>query len=236
MKGRGEIRGEIDRIDDELADLFRRRMELADEVAASKRADGSPVTDPAREREIVARVAERVGLEFAGGARLLYTTLFGISKARQRLMIRGESPLATAIRDAVAKAAPFPSAAVVACPGTDGSYAQQAVSRMFGIPTILFFNGFESVFDAVEKGLCPYGILPIENSGAGSVSQVYDQMVKHSFHIVRAIRVKVDHALLGVPGAKLADVREVSSHPHALAQCGAFLRGLPGCKIGRAHV
>ena len=70
----------------------------------------------------------------------------------------------------------------------------------------------------------------MENSAAGSVAQVYDLMIKHSFHIARAARVKVDHVLLGVPGAKLADVREVTSHPHALAQCGAFLRKHQGIK------
>ena len=221
------LRGEIDGIDDEIARLFRRRMEIVDGIAEAKRREGAPVSDPARERMTLARVAGNVGPELENGARLLFTTMFGIAKARQRAVVHGEAPLVKAIRKAVADSAPFPSGGIVACPGAEGSYAQQAVSAMFKTPTILFFGNFEKVFEAVEKGLCPYGILPIENSAAGSVSQVYDLMVKHRFHIVRSVRVKIDHVLLGCRGATLDGVREVSSHPHALAQCGTFLKAHP---------
>ena len=117
--------------------------------------------------------------------------------------------------------------AVVACCGTEGSYAQQATSLMFPLPTIAYFNSFEKVFEAVEQGMCPYGILPIENSAAGSVAAVYDLMLKHKFHIVRALRLKIDHVLLAPPGVKLEDVREVTSHPHALAQCKNFFKAHP---------
>ena len=86
------------------------------------------------------------------------------------------------------------------------------------------------MFEAVEKGFCAYGILPVENSAAGSVTAVYDLMERQRFHIVRALRLKVDHVLLGARGARLEDVREITSHPHALAQCRAFLRSLPKVK------
>ena len=222
-----ELRGEIDGIDNEIARLFRRRMEIVDGIAEAKRRQGASVSDPARERSTLARVSESVGADLENGARLLFTTIFGIAKARQRAVVHGDAPLVESIRRAVAAAAPFPSRGIVACPGAEGSYAQQAASAIFKMPTILFFSGFEKVFEAVEKGLCPYGVLPIENSAAGSVSQVYDLMVRHSFHIVRSVRVKIDHVLLGCRGATLANVREVSSHPHALAQCGAFLKAHP---------
>jgi chorismate mutase/prephenate dehydratase len=125
----------------------------------------------------------------------------------------------------------FPTKAVVACAGTEGSFAQQATSLIFPIPTILYFNGFEKVFEAVEKGLCPYGVLPIENSAAGSVSAVYDLMQSHRFHIVRSVRLKVDHVLLAPRGVKLEDVREIISHPHALAQCSLFLKRHPDVTV-----
>ena len=221
------LRGEIDGIDDEIARLFARRMEIIEGIAQAKRRKGAPVTDPARERATLSRIAAKVGDDLENGARLLFTTMFGIAKARQRAVVHGDSPLVESIRAAAASAEPFPSHGIVACPGAEGSYAQQAVTLMFKVPTILFFSGFEKVFEAVEKGLCPYGILPIENSAAGSVAQVYDLMVKHRFHIVRSVRVKIDHVLLGCRGAKLSEVREVSSHPHALAQCGAFLKAHP---------
>ena len=219
------IRQEIDAIDSEMVNLFKRRLEIVERVAAAKRATGSPVLDPGRERAILTKVSESVGPEYENGAQLLFSTLFGISRARQRAVINGEPALVRQIREVCAStAARFPARAVVACPGVEGSYAQQACSRLFTLPTILFFNGFDKIFDAVESGLCPYGILPIENSAAGSVTAVYDLMDKHRFHIVRALRQKVDHVLLGVRGASLDGLREVASHPHALAQCGNFLK------------
>ncbi len=218
------IRGEIDAIDQELVKLFRRRLDIVADVAASKHERGAPVTDPARERDILSRVTAEVGPEYENGARLFFSTLFGIAKARQRTMLNGESQLVKDIRASQAAFDRFPNRAVVACPGTEGSYAQQATSIMFQLPTILYFTSFEKVFEAVEQGLCPYGILPIENSAAGSVAAVYDLMVKHRFHIARALRLKVDHVLLAVHGTKLDDVTEITSHPHALAQCGEFLK------------
>ena len=227
----GNIRAEIDSIDRELVRLFQRRLEIVGQVAASKQERGAPVTDPAREREILSRVTLAVGPEYENGARLFFSTLFGISKARQRTMLVGESPLVDSIRAAASKGGRFPNRAVVACAGTEGSYAQEATSLMFPLPTILYFTGFEAVFEAVEQGLCPYGILPIENSAAGSVSAVYDLMVKHRFHIVRALRLKVDHVLLAARGVKLSDIREITSHPHALAQCGGFLKAHSDVKV-----
>ncbi len=227
MTNLSSVREEIDAIDRQLVDLFVRRMERVSEVAAAKRARGAVVTDPARERAILTRVSEQAGPEYETAMRQVFETLFAVSKAKQRLLLNGESPLATEIRAAAAAGKSFPERALVACAGTEGSYAQQAASRLFAVPSIAFFSEFENVFDAVERGLCPYGVLPIENSAAGSVAAVYDLMLKHRFRIVRALRLKVDHVLLAPPGVKLADIREVASHPHALAQCKEFFKAHP---------
>ena len=145
--------------------------------------------------------------------------------------MRGEPALVAKIREACASTPNvFPSRAIVACPGTEGGYAQQAASSFFHLPTIMYFRSFENIFDAVEQGLCPYGVLPIENSAAGSVAAVYDLMDTHRFHIVKALRMKVDHVLLAKPGTRLEDVKEISSHPHALAQCTAFLKKHPSIR------
>ena len=227
MKDIKEIRKEINGIDEELVRLFRRRLEIVEEVAQSKRERRAPVLDPAREREILYRVAGEVGPEYENGARLLFSTLFGISRARQRAALGGPSKLVDDIRQAADAGGTFPTRTLVACPGTEGAYAQQATSLVFPLPTILYFDGFENVFSAVEKDLCPYGILPIENSAAGSVAPVYDAMVRHRFHIVKALRLRINHVLLVTPGTKMEDIKEISSHPHALAQCGEFLRAHP---------
>ena len=219
------VRGEIDRIDGELMKLFLERLAVSRDVALAKREKGGPITDPAREREILSKVSEQAGPENEHAARLFFSTLFAISKARQRNILKGESPLVSDIRAAMAaNDTPFPSRAPVACCGVEGSYAQQATSRFLKVPTIVYFSTFEKVFEAVEAGLCPFGVLPVENSAAGSVAAVYDLMQKHKFHIAKALRLKVDHVLLAPHGVKLADVREVLSHPHALAQCTGFFK------------
>ena len=94
---------------------------------------------------------------------------------------------------------------------------------------------FDAVFNAIEKGLCRYGVLPLENSTAGSVNAVYDLMTQHNFRIVRSVRIKVDHNLLANPGAKLENIREIYSHEQAISQCAHFLQGLPNVKVIRCE-
>ena len=227
-----EIRKEIDAIDDEMVKLFMRRMKAADEVAAQKRGSGKAVLDPAREREILAKVAKTVGPELENGARLLMATLMSVSRGRQQAALARDDAFGTSLAEAIA-ATPgrFPSSASVACPGAEGGYSQQAVSAFVQFPSIFYFRDFDSVFAAVEQGMCDYGVLPIENSAAGSVTQVYDLMAKHDFKIVKAMKLRIKHVLLAPKGVKLADVKEISSHPHALAQCSEFLRRHPEIRV-----
>lgn len=225
MKDIAELRRDIDEIDDKIAELFLKRMDMMEDVAEAKKGSGATVSDPARERLILSRVTNAVGEKHEDAARLLFRTMFGITKARQRVLLNGESEFAQTIKKAVAATSDkFPKRALVACPGVEGAYAQQAASRMFALPTIVYFNDFDKIFESVEKGLCPYGILPIENSAAGSVAAVYDLMQKHKFHIVRSLKLKIDHVLLAPKGTKLSDVKIIESHPHALAQCSEFFR------------
>ena len=220
----------LDKIDGELLRLFKERFAASKDFALSMGAEGAAL-EPARERAILSRASSEASPEDGNAIRLLFTSLFDMAKAGRRRAARGESQLVAEIaRASESCSRPFPTNAFVACCGTEGSYAQQAVSRLFKAPTIVYFSGFENVFVAVEKGLCPYGVLPVENSAVGSVAAVYDLMQKHSFHIARAMRLKVDHVLLALPGVKLGDVREISSHPHALTQCAAFLKSIGDVK------
>ena len=224
-RGLEGIREEIDAIDEEMVRLFVRRMRAADAVAASKRGSTKPVQDPAREREVLARVTKAVGPELENETQLLFTTLMSISRGRQRVDIDGEGEFARSLNAAIAETRDaFPTTATVACPGAEGGYSQQAVSAMVRVPSILYFRDFDAVFSAVEQGMCRYGVLPIENSTAGSVTQVYDLMARHDFRIVKAMKLRIRHVLLAPRGVKLEDVKEIVSHPHALAQCSEFLR------------
>ncbi len=227
-----EIRQQINEIDEQLVALFKKRMETVVEVAKYKQENHMPVLDRTRERQVLCRVADMAGEELEHYAKVLYTTLMDVSRSYQRSYLKIGSPLAGVIEEAAAKTpAKFPTRAMVACQGTEGAYSQQACDQIFDFANIMYFDTFDAVFNAVEKGMCRYGILPIENSSAGSVAQVYDLMEKHRFHIVRAVRQRINHVLLGKRGVKLEDVKEIYSHPQAIAQCSEFLKAHPGIKV-----
>ena len=120
---------------------------------------------------------------------------------------------------------------MVACQGVEGAYAQIACERIFKSPFIMYFKSFDGVFNAIEQGLCQYGILPIENSTAGSVKKVYDLMIHHNFSIVRTIRLKIDHNLLALPGSRMDQIKKIYSHEQAISQCSAFLKKFPNAEV-----
>ncbi len=226
-----EIREKIDGIDDRMIQLFSQRMRLVTQVAAYKKENGMPILDTGRERQIVNRVSLAAGEDLEHYAKLMYQTLFSVSRAYQAQQLLTKSSLIQELERAADNVLPrMPERVMVACQGTEGAYSQKITDRMFEFADILYMNTFNDVFNAVEKGMCPFGVLPIENSTAGSVPQVYDLMEKHHFHIVKAARQRVDHRLLALPGVKMEDIREVASHEQALRQCGAFLAAHPKIK------
>jgi chorismate mutase/prephenate dehydratase len=227
-----QLRDQMDEVNSGMADLFARRMEISLSIARCKQAQGRPVADRSREREILNRIVGRVGEPLEGYARMLFETLFSLSRSYQSSVMQQDTALADEIRAAVASApALFPQKAAVACQGVEGAYSQLACDRLFSLPDILYFSRFEGVFQAVEKGLCRYGILPIENSLFGSVGEVYDLMKKHRFYIVRSVRLRIGHALLARPGADLAGIKEIYSHGQAVGQCAEFLRAHPDIRV-----
>ena len=227
-----ELRHEINQIDDEILKLFLRRMDVAAQVADYKREHNLPIYQPQREREILKKVADQAGPDMGGYARVLFSMLMELSKSSQNKRSNRELELHRTIADAIAHTPKlFPQAPMVACQGVEGANSQIACEKIFKNPFIMYFKTFESVFSAIEQGLCQYGILPIENSTAGSVKKVYDLMIRHNFSIVRTFRLKVDHNLLAKPGVNLLDIKEIYSHEQALNQCSAFLEKLPGVKV-----
>lgn len=223
-----ELRQQINQIDDQLARLFAQRMDIALSIAQYKKEHDLPVLDRSRERQVLARIAEIVGEPYEQYSRVLWNVLFDLSRSYQNKRMDQGSQLEQQIQSALETTPQlFPAKAAVAVQGVEGAYSQQACDKLFSLPTILYFNQFEGVFQAVQQGLCRYGILPIENSSAGSVTAVYDLMKKYNFHIVRSIKLKVDHALLVNPGTKLEQIRQVVSHDQGLSQCSEFLKQHP---------
>ena len=224
-----EIRQNIDKIDEELVRLFCERMALSAQVADYKKANNMPIYVPARERAILQNVAQQAGPEMADYTRVMYSMLFELSRSYQSKRNSQRSALFEDISAAIENTPKlFPQTPMVACQGVEGAYSQIACEKIFKSPFIMYFKNFEGVFHAIDQGLCQYGILPIENSTAGSVNKVYDLMIRHNFSIVRTFRLKVDHNLLVNKGTKLEDIKEIYSHEQAISQCGEFLHSLPG--------
>ena len=227
-----EIRQEIDGIDQELVRLFCQRMNLSAQVADYKKANNLPIFVPSRERAILQKVAEMAGPEMANYTRVLYSMLFELSRSYQSKRNGELSALYETISRAIENTPKlFPQAPIVACQGVEGAYSQIACEKIFKSPFIMYFKSFDAVFNAIEQGMCQYGILPIENSTAGSVTKVYDLMIRHNFSIVRTFRLKIDHNLLANPGATLSDIKTIYSHEQAINQCSDFLRSLSGVNV-----
>lgn len=227
-KNLNSYRDEINRIDDELVRLFQERMTISGKIAEYKKEHHIPVFDAARERSKLADVKSKTTKEFETYTGALYSLLFELSRSYQEKQLDRENELYRSIERAINDSAntAFPRNATVACQGVDGAYSQIACDKLFGDANILYFSTFEKVFSAVEKGLCNYAVLPIENSTAGSVKNVYDLMAKHNCYITRSTRIKVDHSLFVKEGTSLSDVKEIFSHEQALAQCSDFLASL----------
>ena len=226
-----EIRTEIDSIDKALVSLFIRRMNCASAVAEYKKANDLPILDASRERALLKKVSDLSGEELEEYTRTLYSTILSLSRSYQHKVKNESATLYNEITNALQSTPKtFPERAMVACQGVEGAYSQIAAERLFRAPDIVFFSNWEKVFSAIEAGMCRYGVIPIENSTAGSVKKVYDLMISKNFKIVRSVRVKVDHCILAKKGTKLSDVTEIFSHEQAISQCSAFLASL-GSKV-----
>ena len=227
-----QLRSEIDNIDDQLISLFGKRMEVAAKIGEYKKQNNMPIYVPNREREKLLDVSKKAGADMANYTRVLYSMIFELSRSYQSKLNLDTTLLHQKITEAIHSTPQlFPQAPMVACQGVEGAYAQIACERIFKAPFIMYFKNFDGIFNAIEKGLCQYGVLPIENSTAGSVKQVYDLMIRHNFSIVRTFRLKVDHNLLALPGTDLGSIKEIYSHEQAINQCSAFLATMPGVKV-----
>lgn len=227
-----DLRNQIDEIDEELVRLFIKRMNVSKQVADYKRENNLPIYVPAREREILQEVGKRSGSDLANYTRVLYSMIFELSRSYQRKQNTAYTHLYQTITDSIENTPKlFPPSPMVACQGVEGAYSQIACEKIFKSPFIMYFKNFDGVFQAIEQGLCQYGILPIENSTAGSVKKVYDLMIHHNFSIVRTFRMKVDHNLIANRNAKLCEIKEIYSHEQAINQCSEFLKSLSNVKV-----
>lgn len=215
-----DIRKDIDAIDSELVPLLKKRMECSLKVADIKRKEGLPVYHPKREEEILFRV-NAAGGEFGRYIESVYRELMSVSREAQQAELTGIGTLAQNIKNA---GTDIKSEVAVACQGIEGAFSNIAANELHPQSAITFFETFEDVFKAVERGEVTYGVVPVENSNAGSVMEVYDLILKYRFYIVSAAELKVDENLLGLKGTTVEDIKTVYSHPQALSQSDEFIK------------
>ncbi len=225
-------REKIDKIDKEISALFLERMQTVKDVALYKKENNLHVLHPAREQEVLVNVTKGMDDDMTEYAKLLYNTMFDVSRAYQDKCVMGEDKFLSMIADAVQnRQSKFPKHATVACQGVQGSNSMTACQKIFSVPDIMYMNSFDAVFKAVDSGLCQYGVLPLENNLHGSVTEVYDLMKKHNFQIVRSAKVRIHHHLLAKNGTSMEDVKEIYSHPQAIGQCSEFLQTCKNVKV-----
>lgn len=225
-----KARETIDRVDKELVKLFAERMEAVKDVAKFKKENNMPIFNGKREREIVNKLTNEVSPELALYVKILYNTLFAVSREYQIREINKESKIVDRIKAALESTdKQFPQSTIVACQGTEGAYSQKACEKLFFNPSVMYFESFKGVFDAVSNGMCRYGILPLENSVHGTVTEVYDLTSSYDFSIVKTVKIQINHVL----AAKTKDckIKEICSHRQAIGQCDKFLKSLDGVKV-----
>ena len=229
-----DCRANIDNIDSQLQQLFEKRMQAAAEISRLKSERSLSTVNAEREREILLRVDGNASPDLRLYSRVLFTTLFDLSRSYQNRLRHPSGPVSDVLGQATRRDS-CPERGQIACQGVEGAYSQQACDKLFALPAITYFRSFSGVAQAVERGLCQYGVLPIENSSHGTVNEVYDLVRDHRFFIVRSLKLHIRHALLANPGATMESIREVISHEQALGQCGNFLKNHPELKVTAAE-
>lgn len=220
MKDLGEIRVEIDKIDSELIELFKKRMDCAKAVGLYKKENNIPVLNQNRENEILDSVEEKGG-EYGSHARLLFSNIMELSRALQHNIVGSGKKIRADILNASSKMQT--ENVKVGYQGIKGANGHEATLKLFSNGDAVNYKTFADVFDAVDREEVTYGVLPVENSTAGSVSAVYDLILKHRFYIVKALDLPIDYCLAGLKQSELSDIEKVWSHSQSLSQCANYI-------------
>ncbi len=217
------LRGQIDEIDEQLIPLLMKRMNISREVAKYKVEHGIPVLNAEREQQILDNVAEKCG-EQGDAIKTVFSATMDASRALQHKIIGGGEELRSLVENARKVEKLSTDGMPIACQGVEGAYSSIAGETLFPDTDIMFFKQFEDVFEAVNKGRARYGIIPVENSTAGSVHESYDLIMKYRFFVIGACDLRIEHCLCAKEGTKFEKIDEVYSHPQALNQCNVFLK------------
>jgi len=213
-----ELRQDINKLDEDILELFAQRMNVCYNVALFKQENNLPILQSGREDEVIKRIREKAPAGLENSTEVLFKNIMDISKAKQQQEIYKDNCELSSLE--------FPpkNEVKIGCQGTSDAYSHIAGKKLFGDIDFNFYQGFEDVFEAVESGEIDFGILPIQNSTAGSVALTYELMKKYNFYISSSVSVKVSHCLAIKKGTDFSQVKEVYSHEQALSQCSDFLK------------
>lgn len=217
------LRKEIDNIDEQLIPLLLKRMSISEQVARYKVERGIPVLNAEREQQILDNVAEKCGAQ-GDTIKTVFSATMDASRALQHKIIGGGKKLRDTIEGAKSTGKLTANGESVACQGVEGAYSGVTANTLFPNSPVRFYKQFEDVFEAVNKGEAKYGVIPVENSTAGSVHESYDLIMKYRFYVVGAYDLKIEHCLCAKADTKYEDITDVYSHPQALSQCNNFLK------------
>ena len=218
-----ELRAQLDEIDADIVSLYEKRMDICKQVAEYKISTGKKVFDRQREQEKLAKVKSLTHDDFnSHGVEELFEQIMSMSRKLQYRMlsehgVQGRLPFIGVDELETQKAR-------VVFQGAEGAYSQAAMQKYFGDEVKSFHvDSFREAMGAIDEGAADFAVLPIENSTAGFISENYDLLVEFENYIVGEQILKIEHCLLGVPGAGMEDIRTVYSHPQSLMQSAKFL-------------
>ncbi len=218
-----KLREQIDEIDAQIVELYEKRMDISRQVAEHKIETGKKVFDKAREEEKLRKVKSLTHNEFnCLGIEELFEQIMSMSRKLQYRLLSehgstGRLPFIEVDRLDGGKAR-------VVFQGAEGAYSQAAMMQYFGEDVNSFHvDTFRDAMIAIDEGSADFAVLPIENSTAGIVSEIYDLLVEFENYIVGEQIIKIEHCLMAVPGTKLEDIKTVYSHPQSLMQSARYL-------------
>ena len=228
MQELSEIRKQIDEIDQQLVDLFKKRLDVAKKVAETKRGTGKKVYDREREEEKLSELEKYARDRFEKQAiRELFLQTMSISRKLQYQILgdenKGEKPEVFVRKSVMEK-----KGKKVACYGVPGSHTEHAMEEFFGKEVERFHEtSFRAVMERIASREADFGVLPIENSSTGSISDVYDLLKEYDHYIVGEHILKIEQSLVALPGTKLSEIKKVFSHTQGILQCRKFLKEHP---------
>ena len=218
-----ELRVKLSDVDDQIVKLYEERMNICEEIGMNKIRNGYKIFDRQRERNKITEVTNKVTSEFnKKGIGEVYKQFLAISRKLQyqQLVDAGALGRLPFIEiDSLDK-----ENARIVFQGTEGAYSQAAMEHYFGKGCNNYHvHTFREAMEAIEEGAADYAVLPIENSTAGAVNEIYDLLVEFENYIVGETIIPIKNTLSGLPGTDISEIERVYSKAEALMQASRFL-------------